>query len=41
MFIGSENFKKLPALDQARIYLLQKSPKQYMTGVQMEYVNQC
>ena len=25
--IGSENFGKLPTIDQARIFLLQKSPK--------------
>lgn len=25
--LGSHNFKKLPTIDQARIFLLQKSPK--------------
>lgn len=24
--IGSDNFKKLPAIDQARVFILQKSP---------------
>ena len=38
MNIGSQNFKKLPAIDQARIFLLQKSP-QRESASQIDYLN--
>ena len=37
VYIGSENYQKLPTIDQARIYLLQQSPKQ--SKLQMKYTN--
>ena len=37
VYIGSDNYQKLPTIDQARIYLLQQSPKQGKQ--QMEYQN--
>ena len=30
--IGSDNYNKLPSIDQARIFLLQKNSPQQMTG---------
>ena len=32
--LGSQNYMKLPTIDQARIYLLQQSPKGSFSGAQ-------
>lgn len=37
--IGSDNFNKLPAIDQARIFLLQKSPTVASHGQQLVGLN--
>ena len=38
--IGSENFNKLPAIDQARVYLLRKAPsKMSAAACKMGYSN--
>ena len=38
--IGSENFNKLPAIDQARVYLLRNSPnKMSAAACKMGYSN--
>lgn len=37
--IGSNNFNKLPAIDQARIFLLQKSPTVASHGQQLVGLN--
>ena len=36
--IGSDNFRKLPAIDQARVFILQKSPMNNLAK-QVEYMN--
>ena len=38
LVIGSGNYQKLPAIDQARVFLLQKSPTH--SGAQIAYTNQ-